>query len=130
MPLLCLAWGFAPCLACRLGRRFSAYCGVPPLSIRCACPHWAVRAGVPHWAIRAGVPPVSVRAGVPPVSIRVIVRSAHSALVRKLHKPRSEQKPRGTERRRAAGVGSRRRAAGVSSRNRSLRSLCTRKEAL
>ena len=29
------------------------------------------------------------RAGVPPVSIHVIVRSAHSALVRKLYYPRS-----------------------------------------
>ena len=37
----------------------------------------------------AGVPPVSVRAGVPPVSVRVIVRSAHSALVRQLCNPRS-----------------------------------------
>ena len=29
------------------------------------------------------------RAGVPPVSVHVIVRSAHSALIRKLNKPRS-----------------------------------------
>ena len=49
----------------------------------------AIRAGVPPVSIRAGVPPVSIRAGVPPVSIHVIVRSAHSALVRKLCDPRS-----------------------------------------
>ncbi len=48
-----------------------------------------VTGAVPALSIRAGVPPVSVRAGVPPVSVRVIVRSAHSAPVRKLYYPRS-----------------------------------------
>ena len=35
---------------------------------------------------------------VPALSIHVIVRYAHSAPVRKLYYPRSELKPRGTER--------------------------------
>ena len=38
---------------------------------------------------RGAVPALAIRAGVPPVSIHVIVRSAHSALVRKLCDPRS-----------------------------------------
>ena len=67
--------------------------------------------------------------------IRSFRRSAHSAPVRILCKPRSELKSRGTERCVPALGNSRnrslrRRAAGVNSRNRSLRSLCTRKKAL
>ncbi len=84
--------------------------GVPPVSIRVI-----VRS--------AGVPPVSIRvivrsAGVPPVSARVIVRSAGVPPVSSAHSALAREQAPWT------------RALTRYSRNRSLRSLCTRKEAL